>query len=52
MTSAMRTIGLLSGMSFGGSVASRIINEGVRERLGVLNFAELIMDEGSPWLQI
>ncbi len=40
----MRTIGLLGGMSFEGSATYyRLINEGVRERLGGLNSAELIL---------
>lgn len=41
---AMRTIGLLGGMNFDVSAANyRLINEGVRERLGGLNFAGLIL---------
>lgn len=40
----MRTIGLLGGMSFEGSATYyRLINEGVRNRQGGLNSAELIL---------
>jgi aspartate racemase len=40
----MRTIGLLGGMSFEGSATYyRLINEGVRDRVGGLNSAELIL---------
>lgn len=40
----MRTIGLLGGMSFEGSATYyRLINEGVRERLGGLNAADIAM---------
>lgn len=41
---ALRTIGLIGGMSFEGSaVYYRLINEGVRERLGGLHSAEMLM---------
>lgn len=40
----MRTIGLLGGMSFEGSATYyRLINEGVRDRLGGLNSADSVM---------
>ncbi|HSX54212.1 MAG TPA: amino acid racemase, partial [Sphingomonas sp.] len=40
----MRTIGLLGGMSFEGSATYyRLINEGVRDRLGGLNSADAVM---------
>ncbi len=40
----MRTVGLLSGMSFDGSATyDRLINEAVRERMGCLNSADLIL---------
>ena len=44
MPSAMRTIGLLGGMSFEGSASYyRLLNEGVREHLSSLNSVELIL---------
>ena len=40
----MRRIGLLGGMSFEGSATYyRLINEGVRTKLGGLNSADLIL---------
>jgi aspartate racemase len=44
MNEALCTDGFIGGMSFEGSATYyRLINEGVRERLGGLNSAELIL---------